>query len=88
MERVRLIRKADGYYCQFRINRDVREDSEPTGKAIGLDVGLECFYTDSDGEKQNNPRFLRTGEEKLQFLQLVSLGNRKAVVTVIKPVSV
>ena len=69
MERVRLIRKADGYYCQFRINRDVREDSEPTGKAIGLDVGLESFYTDSDGEKQNNPRFLRTGEEKLQFLQ-------------------
>ncbi|PSF37798.1 transposase, partial [Aphanothece hegewaldii CCALA 016] len=41
IKRVRLVRKADGYYCQFILSVDLKIDTEPTGKAIGLDVGLE-----------------------------------------------
>jgi putative transposase len=43
IKRVRLIRRADGYYVQFCISVDVRIETEPTGKAIGLDVGNQVF---------------------------------------------
>jgi len=69
IKRVRLVRRADGYYCQFLINIEVKERLEPTKKTIGLDVGLESFYTDSDGHKEPNPRFFREGEQKLKQLQ-------------------
>ncbi len=36
---------------------------------IGLDVGLNHFYTDSKGEVVENPRFLRKSERQLKKLQ-------------------
>ncbi len=69
IKRVRLIRRADGYYCQFILSVDVKIDSEPANSVIGLDVGLESFYTDQNGQKIDNPRFLRKGEKKLKKLQ-------------------
>lgn len=69
IKRVRLIRRADGYYCQFILSVDLKIEIEPTGKVIGLDVGLESFSTDHEGNKVENPRFLRKGEKKLKKLQ-------------------
>jgi len=66
IKRVRLVRRADGYYCQFCINVDVKEEHEPTKQIIGLDVGLRDFYSDSEGHKEPNPRFLRKGEQELK----------------------
>jgi len=63
------VRRADGYYVQFLISADNKVDSEPTGKIIGLDVGLKEFYTDSSGHTEPNPRFYRTGEKRLKFRQ-------------------
>jgi putative transposase len=40
-----------------------------TGNAIGLDVGFNCFYTDSNGLGVENPRFYRLGEAKLKRCQ-------------------
>lgn len=68
IRRVRLLRRADGYYVQFAVNVDRSEEREPTGKAVGLDVGLESFYTDSAGKKEPNPRFLRKSEKRLKLL--------------------
>ena len=68
IKRVRLIRRADGYYVQFCIAIDVVEEVEPTGKAIGLDVGLKYFYADSNGHTEPNPRFYRQGEKRLNLL--------------------
>ena len=68
IKRVRLIRRADGYYCQFCISIEVKENIEPTGKAIGLDVGLKYFYADSFGHTEANPRFYRQGEKRLNKL--------------------
>ena len=59
IKRVRLVRRADGYYCQFVLSCDVKEDVKPSGKCIGLDVGLASFYTDHEGNKVDNPKFLR-----------------------------
>ena len=69
INRVRLVRRADGYYAQFCIDQERLEDCTLTGKSIGLDVGLESFYTDSQGKKIDNPGFLRKSEKKLKKLQ-------------------
>lgn len=85
IKRVRLVKRADGYYVQFCIQVDRVETAPMTGKTIGLDVGLKEFYTDSNGEMAPNPRFLRRGEARLKRAQrLVSrkvkggLNRRKA----------
>jgi putative transposase len=41
-------------------------ESISTGKAIGIDVGLNHFYTDSDGETAPNPRYLEKSEKALK----------------------
>lgn len=69
IKRVRVVRRADGYYVQFVIDADRNEKREPTGKSIGLDVGLNHFYTDSDGQTVENPRHLRKSEKTLKRLQ-------------------
>ena len=69
IKRVRIVRRADGYYVQFCIDHTREENKKLTGKQIGLDVGLNHFYTDSDGNKIDNPRFLRQDEKKLKRLQ-------------------
>ncbi|MEM1241696.1 MAG: transposase [Cyanobacteria bacterium P01_H01_bin.26] len=69
IKRVRLVRRADGYYCQFCIAVDRSESLEPTGNTVGLDVGLESFYTDSNGHKEANPRFYRIVEKRRKRLQ-------------------
>jgi putative transposase len=69
IKRVRLVKRADGYYAQFCVDVDRREEMEPTQTTIGLDVGLNHFYTDSKGEVVENPRFLRKSERQLKKLQ-------------------
>ncbi len=69
VKRVRLVRRADGYYVQFLISVDNKLETQPTGKTIGLDVGLKEFYTDSNGHSEPNPKFYRTGEKRLKFRQ-------------------
>jgi putative transposase len=66
IKRVRLVKRADGYYAQFCIQVNRLEAVEPSGRAIGLDVGLNEFYTDSNGAVAENPRFLRKGERRLK----------------------
>ncbi|HYX17396.1 MAG TPA: transposase [Nostoc sp.] len=69
IKRVRLVKRADGVYIQFCIDVDRSENIEPTGKTVGLDVGLKEYYTDSDGTIVANPKFLRTGEKVLKRSQ-------------------
>jgi putative transposase len=69
IKRVRVFRRHDGYYAQFLIDHKREDNKELTGRQIGLDVGLNHFYTDSFGEKVDNPRFLRKDERKIKRLQ-------------------
>jgi putative transposase len=43
IKRVRLLRRADGYYAQFAIDAERHVVVVPSGKAIGLDLGLTHF---------------------------------------------
>jgi len=69
IKRVRLIRRADGYYAQFCIGIDVVDIQPKTGVDIGLDVGIESFYTDSNGHHEPNPKFLRKAEKSIKHSQ-------------------
>jgi putative transposase len=69
IKRVRLVRRADGYYCQFCIDVEVSDIQSLTGNHIGLDVGLESFYTDSNGHQEANPKFLRKAEKAIKHSQ-------------------
>jgi putative transposase len=69
IKRVRLVRRADGYYCQFAVDAECIDIQPPTGQEIGLDVGLESFYTDSDGISEPNPKFLRKAEFDIKHAQ-------------------
>lgn len=86
IKRIRVVRRADGYYAQLCINVERKEELIPTGKAIGIDVGLNHFYTDSDGETVANPRHLRKSEKALKRLQKrvsrkkKGSGNRKKAI--------
>jgi len=68
LKRVRVVRRADGYYVQFCVDHDRVEKRSPTLKTVGIDVGLNHFYTDSDGETVGLPRHLRKSEKALKRL--------------------
>jgi putative transposase len=68
IKRVRVVRRADGYYAQFCLDVERQEKREPTGRTVGLDVGLNHFYTDSNGDTVENPRYLRKSEKALKRL--------------------
>jgi putative transposase len=69
IKRVRLVKRASGYYVQFCVQVDRTEEIEPSGNVIGLDVGLNDFYTDSNAQTVDNPRFLRKGTRRLRQAQ-------------------
>jgi putative transposase len=69
IKRVRLVKRADGVYVQFCVDVDRKENTEPSGTTIGLDVGLKEYYTDSNGTRVFNPRFLRKYEKVLKRAQ-------------------
>lgn len=85
IRRVRLVRRADGYYAQFAVEAERRVEHESSGKQLGIDVGLKVFLTDSEGNTVPNPRHLRKAEKKLKRLhrrlsrcQKKSANRRKA----------
>lgn len=69
IKRIRIVRRADGYYAQFCVDVERKEEHEWSGRVVGIDVGLEYFYTDSEGNTVENPRFLRKSEKALKRAQ-------------------
>lgn len=68
IKRVRIVRRADGYYCQFAIQATRAIVHQPSGRQVGIDLGLKAFLTDSEGHAVENPRHLRRAEQRLKRL--------------------
>src|SRR5258708_9689105 len=62
--RVRLLHLADGYYAQVVIASDRRVTHVPTGKVVGIDMGLNVYYRDSTGHAGDNPPFIQAAERR------------------------
>jgi len=67
IKRVRVVNH--GRWILQSISVERSEPQSPTGKAVGIDLGLEFFYTESEGNQVENPRFLRKSEKSLKRLQ-------------------
>jgi putative transposase len=68
IKRVRIVKRADGFYCQFAVQAARRIEHPPTNRTSGIDVGLKSYYTDSDGKTVANPRYFRKAEKRLKRL--------------------
>jgi putative transposase len=69
IKRVRIVRRADGYYVQFCVKVDNQQSCPVTTSEVGIDVGLEYFYSDSNGNHEENPRYLRKAEKDIKRVQ-------------------
>src|SRR5579884_3353916 len=58
IKRVRLLRRADGYFAQFAVAAERKVQHVATGKQTGIDLGLKEFLTDAEGNTVPNPRHL------------------------------
>ncbi|MBE9051391.1 transposase [Nostocales cyanobacterium LEGE 11386] len=65
IKRVRLVRRADGYYAQFAIDADIKVEIQPTNQIVGIDLGLKYFIADSKGNVEKSPQFYRKSEKQL-----------------------
>ena len=70
---VYLVRRADGHWyalivCEIEPN-NTHKPSACDHPAIGIDVGLTSFLTDSNGNTIENPRFYRTSQKTLRRKQ-------------------
>jgi putative transposase len=68
IKRVRIVHRADGYYCQFGVKTERNIEHAPSGREVGIDVGLKAFLTDSEGKTVDNPRHYRKAEKHLKRL--------------------
>src|SRR4028119_2502961 len=69
INRVRVVRRADGYYAQFCFDATRKEDGEYTGNVVGLDLGLKYFTKDQNDNAVIYPQFLRKSERRLKKAQ-------------------
>jgi putative transposase len=76
IKRVRIVRRADGYYCQFCVKTERKVEHVPTGRELGIDVGLKSFLTDSEGNTVDNPRHYRKADVHSRLYR-GALGNRR-----------
>ncbi len=69
INRVRVVRRADGYYAQFCLDLERKEPGTYTGNAIGIDLGLKFFIKDQNDNAVIYPQYLRKSEKRLKQLQ-------------------
>ena len=65
IKQLRMTRRADGWYALLVCRIDKPAPLPPTGRTVGVDVGVKSFATLSTGEAIPNPRHLATAEKKL-----------------------
>ena len=69
INRVRVVKRADGYYAQFCFDADRKEEGKYTGNVVGLDLGLKFFTKDQNDNAVIYPQFLRKSERRLKKAQ-------------------
>lgn len=67
---LRVLRKADGWYAQLVFDDGQKPpEKKPVREAVGIDVGLNHFTTDSRGFQVECPKYYRKLQRKLKLAQ-------------------
>src|SRR5205085_4674723 len=78
---VHLVLRADGHwYALIVCETEPKTEHEPTPCShpdIGLDVGLNVFLADSEGQTVENPRFYRSSQKTLRCKQRMIARRKK-----------
>jgi len=74
INRVRVVRRADGYYAQFCFDADRKEEGIYTGNVVGLDLGLKFFTKD-----QNDNAVIYPGNNRVAACRKYLLVTQKCV---------
>ena len=61
-------RQADRWFVSLTVTEDWDDPTNPEGDCVGVDAGLTHSFISSDGEKYDNPRFLKHKLKKLRKL--------------------
>lgn len=69
VNRVRVVRRADGYYAQFCLDIERTDKPEHTGTVVGIDLGLKYFIKDSNGQGVECPKLYRKARKRLKKAQ-------------------
>ncbi len=57
------------WYVYFSVEKETENKSTLNDNSVGIDLGLNHFYADSEGNLKDNPRYLRKTEKKLKIIQ-------------------
>lgn len=78
---VHLVLRADDHWYALIVCETVAQVEHPPSTcshpAIGIDVGLKSFLTDSEGHTSENPRFYRTSQRTLRRKQRTLCRRKK-----------
>lgn len=66
---LKIIRRASGWYAQILCQQPKPTVPHTNSEEVGIDLGLSAFLTTSEGEKVENPRYLRQSSNKLKSAQ-------------------
>jgi putative transposase len=70
VKQVQVVKKASGWYAILCLQSDGKiPNPVPTGKSLGIDLGLEKFLATSQGELIARPKFFVDLQSKLKWLQ-------------------
>ena len=69
INRVRVVRRADGYYAQFCFDAARKEEGKYTGNVVGLGLGPKYFIKDQNDNAVIYPQFLIKSERRLKKAQ-------------------
>lgn len=58
----RIVKRASGWYFQYGTEVKEKKPVKKIKSAIGIDVGLKSFLTDSNGNSEQPPKFFRKSE--------------------------
>ena len=69
VKQIRILRKNGKWYVCLALEGDFTVDRKPTGKAIGIDLGISHLVTTSNGEFFDSPKHYINAQKKLRVLQ-------------------
>lgn len=70
IKRVRIVKKADGYYCQLIMSNISKiKIRTMTGEIRGIDAGITSYYVDDTGKEIPNNKYLQNSQQQLAKAQ-------------------
>ena len=71
--------KSGKWFANLQVE-DAPESLPFTGRAVGIDMGVRHFLTDSEGRQVENPRFYERTLQRIRILQRKLSKKRKSSV--------